>query len=162
MNPFLAIYYALSWFLSSKNLQVASSKIFPKCFHLKSYSYSDIFSVNKKDWNHLVQCLLNMVDEADKASVNPILYVCFLLKVTLYYYKKHNVSQIDVFLGFHAHATAIERIECIWLHCVSNCSLKFKMPRWPPPHTQHDFSSSQLCLCGGAEDLPLLIISHLR
>ena len=107
-----------------------TQEVFHEWFHLiflsKFFCHSEYFLENKKDRNHLVQGLINIVDGVEQTQLNPI---CFLLDycwMWLYVLRKSTTFLLSMRVGCF-----LRRFSCI--HCsisefksVSNVWLQFK------------------------------------
>ena len=82
---------------------------------------------NEKDWNHLMQCLLNIANGEEQTSLNLIYFPsCFLLNVALCYLGEAQCFSYwkgwGIFLqDFHANTTAVASLNLHWL---CDCGLK--------------------------------------
>ena len=104
-----------------------------KCDLLKKiFCYSEYFAENKKDGNHLVQDLVNMLNGTEQTSLNLTFFLAWiLLNVALYYHKEDqcfsDYQVWGIFLeNFHIH---VATVECISLQWVSDYNLKWIIPQ---------------------------------
>ena len=121
----LVIYEVSCQFLWSKIQLVSSSCSLLQMFLSnlgKKFSHSKHFVKNRKDENHLMQVLRNMVNGVEQTSLHPIF---FLLNAALHYQKAQCFSYWWVsgvfFEDFHTHVAAVESKS---LHWVSDCGLR--------------------------------------
>ena len=92
----------------------------------KIFCHSQHFVENKKDGNHLVPVLVNVVDGVEQTSLNSIFFIAwFQLNVTLCYYREAQCFSDwwvwGVCLDFYAHTAAVKNTSLL---CVFDHNLK--------------------------------------
>ena len=84
----------------------------------KVFCHSEHLVENKKDENHMLQDLVNIVEGVEQISLNPLFFpVLFWLNVALFYYEEACFScwyAWNVFLDFHTYVAAVGSISLYW------------------------------------------------
>ena len=72
--------------------------MFSPDFFQRYFCYSEHFVEKKKDGNHFMQRLVNMVEEVEKTSLNPAFFLVILVECIIR--EKNNVSPISEYRAF--------------------------------------------------------------